>query len=73
MGKMYTLMEDFNEQTVLVKIESRNLIFKFNFNDFLNGTVCFCDIITMYLNSTCVPFDFVSYVGLTESLKYIWL
>lgn len=28
---MYTLMEDFNEQTVLVKIESRNLIFKFNF------------------------------------------
>lgn len=28
---MYTLMEDFNEQTVLVKIESRNLILKFNF------------------------------------------
>lgn len=27
---MYTLMEDFNEQTVLVKIESRNLILKFN-------------------------------------------
>lgn len=28
---MYTLMEDFNEQTVLVKIESGNLILKFNF------------------------------------------
>lgn len=28
---MYTLMEDLNEQTVLVKIESRNLILKFNF------------------------------------------
>lgn len=28
---MYTLMEDFNEQTVLVKIGSRNLILKFNF------------------------------------------
>lgn len=28
---MYTLMEDFNEQTVLIKIESRNLILKFNF------------------------------------------
>lgn len=28
---MYTLMEDFHEQTVLVKIESRNLILKFNF------------------------------------------
>lgn len=28
---MYTLMEDFNEQTVLVKIESRNLILKLNF------------------------------------------
>lgn len=28
---MYTLMEDFNEQTVLVKIESRNLMLKFNF------------------------------------------
>lgn len=28
---MYTLMEDYNEQTVLVKIESRNLILKFNF------------------------------------------
>lgn len=28
---MYTLIEDFNEQTVLVKIESRNLILKFNF------------------------------------------
>lgn len=28
---MYTLMEDFNEETVLIKIESRNLILKFNF------------------------------------------
>lgn len=30
---MYTLMEDLNEQTVLrvVTIESRNLIFKYNF------------------------------------------
>lgn len=36
MGKMYTLMEDFNKQTVLhvVTIESRNLIFKYNFKWF---------------------------------------
>lgn len=34
MGKMYTLMEDFNEQTVLIKIESRNLILKLNFKWF---------------------------------------
>lgn len=28
---MYTLMEDLNKQTVVVKIVSRNLIYKYDF------------------------------------------
>lgn len=68
-GEMYTLMGDLYKQTVAVKIVGLNEIYKYNFEWFLKGTACFCNILTMYRQSTCVSFDYVLYDGLWESFK----